>query len=271
MQASDFWALIILALLPCFEPYMTQRILMAENTNNVRAMFRVGAGLQVLFCSMVGCAGLAGYLMYPGAEPMSILLRVIQGESQPVLLGICVVGLLAAIMSTADSVLNAASICLSRDICKSALGGRLSQAAELRLARYSTLAIGLVAAVVAIYCTDIRELILRAGDLWVPVAVIPLWAGILGYRASSKVFFVAVATGQLTYWGLCYGTAHTSTLGIKLTAMLANGLAFWAARKWEHRQTPPAGPRRGPKAAKAGIAAHASNSPKAATLHGGVS
>jgi Na+/proline symporter len=252
-HALDYSFLLIIMLWPFFTPPVFQRILMCRGVQQVQFMFQVGAVAQVFLCSMVVCAGLAACVQMPDVAPAAALLEVIKSYTQGGVFGICLVGLLAAIMSTADSLLNAASICLSHDVCKPLMGSSLSEAGELRIARVSTVFIGLLSAVVALYFTDIRDLLISCLAIWGPAIVVPLWAGILGYRASGRVFLVAVLAGQLAYWSFPYLLPSGAKVSATLPAMLANGLAFWAARKWEQGQKPPASPRRGPNiAGKAG-------------------
>jgi SSS family solute:Na+ symporter len=245
MGLADFLALWVLMVTPFLRPAMVQRLLMARRVELIRDSYRIGAGVQVILCCMVACAGFAGAIQYPDAEPMSVLLRVVQGCGQPGLYGICVVGILAAIMSTADSYLNVASVCFSHDICKTLMGRTLSDAAEVRLARGSMLFIGFFAAFIALYCVDIRDLLIASLDAWGPVVVVPLWAGLLGFRARPKAFWVAVLVGQLVYWGypLC------QPAGIKIAAafpaMVSSAVAFTLmGRLGRHmHQTPQLSPR----------------------------
>jgi Na+/proline symporter len=259
MNAAEYLFTMIMMTFPLLNPVFVQRILMGGNVADARSSFRICAGFQLILCLMVISAGLAACIQFPEAEPSSVLLKVLESSAGPILLGICLVGLLAAIMSTADSYLNAASICFSHDITKSILGNKLSQAGELRLARLSSFVIGILAAYIAIDCKDIRNLLIASAGAWGPAIVIPLWAGILGYRASSRVFILAALAGGVTAWVLPAWLPPSLKLSCTVPAMLANGLAFWAARKWEQGQKPPAGPRRGPNiAGKAGIAARTS-------------
>jgi SSS family solute:Na+ symporter len=236
-QPLDYCFLLTLMVLPFLDPTVIQRILMSGSVTYARAMMRISAGMQVVFCVMVACVGCVGSIQFPEAQPMSIVLTVIQQYAFTGLLGFCVIGVLAAVMSTADSYLHAASVAFAHDLLTPFFRSKLSVKRQIQMARVSTILVGLLAAATALHTSDIRDLLIAILGAWGPVVVAPLWAGLLGYRASGRTFIIAVLAGQVVYWGF----PHVLPLGYKLSAtlpaMLANALAFALARRWD-RPTP---------------------------------
>ena len=96
-------------------------------------------------------AGMAGRSLFPGLADPETILPTMSAELMPALAtGIFMVMVLAAIMSTADSVLILASSAVVRDIVQKTAGVRISEKRLTLLGRASTVVIGLGALVLAL-------------------------------------------------------------------------------------------------------------------------
>ncbi|MEM7589898.1 MAG: hypothetical protein AAF320_07075, partial [Myxococcota bacterium] len=101
---------------------------------------------------------------------------------------------------------------------------------ELKLTRLATALLGIGAAIVAMSFTSILDLVLFYKSLWIPVVVIPLWAGIWGYTASTRSFCVAAATGAVTVGAWKLGLGKILPVGATIPAMGVNLLVFCIMR-----------------------------------------
>jgi Na+/proline symporter len=176
----------------------------------------------------------------PSVAPDFVLVHILGAHVPPVLKGIAIAGLFAAIMSTADSYLNVAGVTLTRDCIKPIFLPRLTDAKELHLARLSTCVIGTLGLLGALFSQRILSLGMAACACWAPVVVVPLWAGLLGYRASGRTFLVAVGAGQLVFWLWTwrFDSGPGGMIAI-IPAMVANAAAFALARRWDDTATLP--------------------------------
>ncbi len=126
-------------------PQLLGRFLAARDQREI-----VKAGPIAVICIIVfdmGAifAGMAGRLLYPNlADPETILPQMAAGLFPEVFTGIFLVVVLAAIMSTADSVLILASSSVVRDIYQKIFRPDAAQQALTRLGRVVTIVLGLV-------------------------------------------------------------------------------------------------------------------------------
>ena len=184
-------------------PPFIQRMFMAKSADQARKTYLVLSAFLPsvrLLVMVIGLSALVVYPNKPASEISSWIIRVL-----PVgLKGFTVAGVMAILMSTADSALHSGSILLAHDIVKP-IANRLEIGInELRVARYATLILGVFGIVVALYCTDIGKLGFYAGSAVGLLYAIPLLAGIMGLRTYSYPFFAAMITTILFFSGVRY-------------------------------------------------------------------
>ena len=97
-------------------PPTVQRMLMAQNTKDLRNMFLASLVIYLVYSIFISLIGLSGIVLYPNINPNTIFPTFIQYSLPPIMQGIVVAGLFAVIMSTADSFLNSVGILMVHDI-----------------------------------------------------------------------------------------------------------------------------------------------------------
>lgn len=207
-------------------PMMFTRILSADTPENARkSSFLSGTGMfafafALVFIGLwVSASGFdAGKL-----DPLNALAKT---ELPPVLGALLVIGLLAAIISTADTVLITASGIMENDILKrSSVSG----------VRLWTMAVGAVAAFIALSQRDVIALLMRTYNgytaglvpaLFVALAFARFKEGKSERRPNSAMFVAAIAAGYaLGIFGSFIGDANLSKAlplaGMVVSAMLS--------------------------------------------------
>jgi Na+/proline symporter len=138
------------------------------------------------------------------------------------------VGLLAVVMSTADSYMHAAGVTLTHDIIRPLLKNSFSFH-ELHWSRYVTLGMGLISIVLGLFYKHMLSLVFSAMQFTGPLLIFPLVAGIIGIRTDKRVFFVAAGFTLMTFvlarWYLPASDKHLAIL----FSILANGISFFGA------------------------------------------
>ena len=99
--------------------------------------------VAAVFVGMAGIGGLAETLDGPDAE--TVFIRLVEVLFHPVIAGICLAAILAAVMSTADSQLLVASSVVAEDFYKGLLRPDADQKELVWIGRFSVIAIALVA------------------------------------------------------------------------------------------------------------------------------
>lgn len=143
---------------------------------------------------------LAGIILVPGIEkPDTVAPILIQKFMNPWFGGLVMAGVLAAAISTADSVLLLAGTTLVRDIVQKISPKSYSSQALLRMARITTLVIGLLAIVFSINMTS--------GVMWIQANMVGVMGSMLSIvvlaafawkRANSQGGMAAMLVGLLT-------------------------------------------------------------------------
>lgn len=132
-------------------PQLLTRFMSAKDDREI-----VRASLPAVVCIVVFdigavASGMAGRVLFPGLEDSETILPTMSAELfPPVFTGIFLVVVLAAIMSTVDSLLILASSSLVRDVLQKTLGSRKPDAVLTRYGKAATVMLGLVALVFAL-------------------------------------------------------------------------------------------------------------------------
>lgn len=125
-----------------------QRYLMARNVKQLKEAFKIVAMVDLIISMMII---LLGFVMAAGPfiiDTQEGLWEAIHIKLPSFAIGVVIVGMLAVIMSTADSYLNTASVTVAHDIIK-ARYKNLTNKQEVLIARIATLFIGTLSASLA--------------------------------------------------------------------------------------------------------------------------
>ena len=205
---------------------------MASDSIQARKVFSYGSIFSFLIQGSIILVGLFVFVGAPCLPKQEIWGYVID-NIPPVFKGFFSISLLAMCMSTADSYLNSCAVTVSHDILESFRG--IKEALyiyQMRVARLTTIVIGLCAMVVAFYSRDLLKLMFLAIDFSIPVVTAPFILAIFGFRGTSRTALIGMATGTLTIlvWSKWVEPLDLD-IGIDgaFPSMLANALAMLAA------------------------------------------
>ncbi len=139
--------------------------------------------------------------------------------------GIVVAAMIAVIMSSADSYLNASAVNTVHDVVKPLTKNKISDKTELRLTQVFTVLTGVAAILFALSYENLIDGLLKVYGLWAPVILVPLIAAIRGYKTSAAKISIVVITGLVTSIIFDYALADLPIRGI-LAGVIASALAF---------------------------------------------
>jgi SSS family solute:Na+ symporter len=210
-------------------PYIQRLLIGKDLAHTQRGTFYSGI-LSFGFFVMIGLIGVMAQKINPGVNPNLALASVINTVMPIGLKGLAVAGMMAVIMSSADSFLNAAAIAASHDVIKPLTKSR-SGVRELAVSRTATVGIGLLGMMFALTCESVLDILLHSYTFWTPFILVPLVAGIMGIRRSETVFWWSAATGV----GSVFVVSHLSAFdSVKFDATLVgialNALVFFCFR-----------------------------------------
>ncbi|MGH0001583.1 sodium:solute symporter family protein [Pseudovibrio ascidiaceicola] len=175
-------------------PYM-QRLL-AGKTASAAARGTLYSGLfSFLFFAITGAIGLVAFALDPDLNPNNAMSFVIVSVMPPVLKGLVFSGVIAIVMSSADSYLNSASIAFVNDVWRPLQRKAMSEENLLFIAKLVTLVVGLLSIVFAVSIESILDILIYAYNYWAPIVLVPLVAAIYGTRRGTTAFLAGAVTG----------------------------------------------------------------------------
>ncbi|NDB81813.1 MAG: hypothetical protein EB127_03555 [Alphaproteobacteria bacterium] len=212
--------LFLFPAIPGFNPPIFQRISMAKNVNQVRNSFII-SGLTLLFVIiMLNWIALLLLSINPNLEPNSIVKHLIFNNSYIGLKGLTLAGIMAIVMSTADSYINSAAVLLVHDFCRP-LGLNIIKN-ELIFSRVTSLFIGVFAMILCLHGTTLLQLIITAYSLYMPIVTVPFIMALLGFRSSGKSVLCGMGAGFVTVVAWEIFLKKTAIIDGLVPAMAAN-------------------------------------------------
>ena len=191
-QANDLWGYAIIFIsfcIPRLYPAMIQRCLIARDAEQLNKSLNNTLIIITCTCVIVLSIGAASILLYPNAADSAHIFSYLVQDLIPIgLKGFVIAGLLAVIMSTADTELNAGSIALVHDVIKKISTTKI---AESRLASITTFVMGMIAVITSMQFSSILDAMLFTYLLWYPIMICPLILGIYGLKSDDKTFITS--------------------------------------------------------------------------------
>lgn len=223
--------------LPHMNPATVQRLLIGKNEWQIKKSLYISAALMIVYFIVVGLVGLIALSLNPTLSPEGAFPFVIQELLPTGIKGIAVAGLLAIIMSTADSYLNIAGISFVNDICKPLFPSAKALKNELMLARISTGVLGIGSIILVLKFKTILALGIWSMNFWIPIVLFPLFCALFDIKTHHKSFLHGASAGFLTVviWEVFirqYFNAEAT-----MFAFAANGLAFWISHSYYKKKS----------------------------------
>ncbi len=130
------------------QPHILARFMAIDSPGSVRKARLIGtvwAGLAMTGAILVGLSGLA-YFHGQIPDPEKVFIFLVRELMHPVIAGVCLAGILAAIMSTADSQLLVSASALTEDFYRGLLRPEAGERELMWIGRFTVMAVSLLAA-----------------------------------------------------------------------------------------------------------------------------
>ena len=180
--------------------------------------------LMLIFGIAPAVLAICGRSLYTGLENPRILIpKMVLEYMPPVLGGIVISAILAAIMSTADSLLTASSSHVINDfyprLVKNA--SKDSEAKKLRITRLSTLVIGVIAVALALLFPSILNMLMSCYNIFISGVFAPVVLGLLWKKANRKGAWAGAICGGITAVAGLFGFTVFGLAGDVLSAAVS--------------------------------------------------
>lgn len=215
--------LFLFSAIPGFSPVQFQRISMASSPAQVTKSFTIAA----FTCFMLGMAicwiGVLTFAIHPQIPPNDVLKTVISDFSYITgMKGIILLGVMAMIMSTVDSYINATSVIVVHDFLKP-IGINFGKD-DLISARIVSFIIGIISISLSLREESLLGMLILSYSLYMPIVSVPFIMAICGFRSSEKSVMLGMLAGFITvlFWEY-YGVNAVDSI---IPAMAANLLVM---------------------------------------------
>ena len=197
-----YGSLFVLSAIPIMNPALVQRLLITRNLKFLEKSFKVSAFTEVPFLIMITLLVGSAFVLNPDISPNNVIPTLINTVLPIGVRGLVIAGMMAIIMSTADSFLNTASVSFMNDIFKPLYRKKLSHKSELFFVRFISVLVGLFAILSALYFKNIFNIYMAFLNVWIPVVVVPIYAVIFDYQCNKKDLILGAISG-IASW-LCW-------------------------------------------------------------------
>ena len=209
-----------------FSSPIFQRLQMSKDAYQAKKSFSYSSILWVFLASMIISLGLLIQRVNPNVPRTDstsyILSYILSHYNITGFNGLVAIGLMAMIMSTADSYLNTTAVIISKTFSK-ILG--INKANEVSRVRITNLCIGILSLMITLSGAQVWAILKYKVLFYFPVIVVPLLFTMLGFRSTSRVVISGMMLGFSTSL-LCFFRLNGGITYVVLPGMLANLLTL---------------------------------------------
>lgn len=241
-HSKDYILHCIWFLFPAFPlsfPFM-QRMLMAKDRHQLAQSYYWSMGILSLVFLLLISIGLSAIVFRElgdtnmPSQGSKVFTYLVKNYFPIGIKGIIGMGLIAAVMATGDSFLNAASLLITHDVIAPLREKKSIN--TLKISRYTTVLLGLFGICIALLQEDLP--LLRYGNIhWgkginigmdfaAVVFTIPMIAGIMGLKTDATSFFISMGA---TFIAFVVGKLLLPDLWFMPTVITVNALSFFGA------------------------------------------
>jgi SSS family solute:Na+ symporter len=202
---------------------------MSHSSVDIRKPFNISTVIMVTLYFIIVLTGVIISVQFPGIDPNLAYPYMVDFGLPSGVKGLAIAGVLAVLMSTADSYMNVAASSLSYDTCGVLINSQFYQKRKLQMLKLATFGIGGMALLVAMLNLRVIELAISFCGFWGAVVAVPLYAGLFGFVTTPLSFIFAGVVGILVTIYLKLFMSDMSfwiAIPIEITA---NGVAFFLA------------------------------------------
>lgn len=178
-----------------------QRLFAAKDTKTAYKSAILAFIILLVICFFPVILGMAGRALFPDLEVSSLVVpTIIRAMLPPVFSGFTLAAIIAAVVSTADSILTAATSHVVNDLyvrylCKDNTEAPAVQKKLLNISRVMTLVIGVISVVVALAIPSVLMVLNSSYTLFTAGVFSPVVAGLLWKRATKAGAFAGLFSG----------------------------------------------------------------------------
>ena len=155
---------------------------------------------------------------------------LVRSTFHPAFAGIMLAAIVAAVMSSADSCLSSFATVIMEDTYRRHINKKATDRQLLRVARVTTLAAGVTAAVCAWFFSNVADILVFVYDFWAPTMILPFLVAVFWYHQSRiHAVVVSMVVGIFGTIAWRFGLGSPGDIGPALFGLAAAAVAFVVA------------------------------------------
>ena len=195
MVSSWLYSFFMSIVISITMPYNMQRIYMAKNIRAVKSLFFYKAIVQIILNSIILLLAMLLLAYDTNLTPIDLMGHILEKHPHVWLIRFVCIAIVALAMSTADSLLHAASVLLTHDIVTVF---KWEPKNKLKLVRLCSLGVGVVAMLLVPLQENILKIHRGVYSFFLSTIVAPFILAIFGFRPSTKALLLGMGAGVLT-------------------------------------------------------------------------
>ncbi len=219
-----YFYMMLVFTVPTLIPMSVQRILMSRNVEQSQFSFRWSIVILLIVSLSMTIIALSATITMPNIDANQVIPIMIRDLMPIGIKGLVISGFLAIIMSSADSFLHSAGVCLVHDFMKPMMKNDLPAHRELFLTKILTLVIGTLSIIIAIFTDSLMETIHRGFGFWMPAVLIPLFAGLFSVKKDKSAYLASVIFGTCSVFVCMY--LDVVNAGVTLIALVCSLVGY---------------------------------------------
>ncbi len=225
-QIMSCVGLFLYLVIPHFSPTVFQRISMAKDIRQVKKSFTYSAlflFILTIFLVWIGLLLLADNV-HLDLKNNNLIAHLIERYTTVGFKGLLAIGIMAMMMSSADSSINAGAIMFTNDFLQPVVG-KLKK--PMLFTRLASVVIGSLGLVMTFFVQNFLHLILLIGSFYLPIITVPFLLTIFGFRSTTRPVLIGMSAGAgvvFTFF-ICFGMYSYGEIRIVM-AMLGNVIAY---------------------------------------------
>jgi Na+/proline symporter/signal transduction histidine kinase len=232
-SSNNFWNFIFLFIyfsIPPLSAALFQRISMGSSIKQVKKAFLIASIIFILITFATTWIPFLIHAINPHIEPSQLLGYIVDTFSFTGLKGLIIVAIIAFAMSTADSMINSASVLFTHDIYGVLAENREN---ELFVTKLFACILGFGTIILSLVETDLLGIVIFANSFYFPLVVPPFLLTIFGFRSSGKSVLIGMIIGLIVtiLWKLLpsgFLPVSQNVIGV-LFAMLCNTIFLFGS------------------------------------------
>jgi Na+/proline symporter len=201
---------------PGLPPQLFQRLIMSRDIAQMQRSIAYTTGIMLIIDLFIIWITILLLADNSTLEANQVIQYMIHKYAYPGLKGLFGIGIIALAMSTADSALNASSVIVTNDILPPL---RIIKKPIVSAAALSTLVLGFLGLILALYIQNILKILLISANFYMPVIIVPMLLTIFGFRTSKRAVLIGIGAGCVTTMCLLFYFKNVNSF---FPGMLAN-------------------------------------------------